>query len=63
MNKTHKAVLAECDRLWHESKARIDSLMPQKDHPQVAPMIEKNRGYMLALEDITEAIHNQSRKA
>jgi hypothetical protein len=62
LNKTHKAVLTQADKLWHEAEKRINELMPLKLNPQVAGMIVKNQGYMLALEDLTEAIHNLSRK-
>lgn len=51
-----QSVRAEIDRLWHETNTRIKEMEPEKDNPQVASMITKNRGYMLALEDITEVI-------
>lgn len=37
-------------------KERIESMREQSSHPQVALMIEKNKGYMMACEDVIETM-------
>lgn len=58
--KTRKAleesIRGEIDRLWHETKARITDLSQITGNPQVDIMLVKNKGYLLALEDINEFI-------
>jgi len=54
-----KALQADLDFAWKQSKDRIDSMQEQKSNPQVALMIEKNKGYMMALSDVTEILYSR----
>ena len=59
---TTAAILKAIDQAWHEADARIQALSDNAGHPTHAAMIEKNKGYKLALEDATEIIHAANRK-
>ncbi len=54
---TKKALQSAIDAAWKVSQQRIEEMQPDKQHPQIALCIEKNRGYMLALEDVTELLY------
>ena len=60
MTKTQtKAVLqARIDSLWRQRKQAMDEMESQKQNPQVARMIERNKGYIMALEDITDICYS-----
>jgi len=62
MTKKDKALLAHLDNLWNCAKARNEALSERASHPQVAPMIERNKGYMLGIEDVVEAIYKSMRR-
>ena len=47
------------DTAHAECKARIASMSEASDNPQVAAMIERNKGYMSALEDVTELLYSR----
>lgn len=53
-----KALQAAIDHAHSVSKQRITDMESQKHNPQVALMIEKNRGYMMACEDITDLLYS-----
>jgi hypothetical protein len=59
MNKRElkQSLQAAIDHAWAVSKQRIDTMQSDREHPQIALCIEKNRGYMLALEDVTEMLY------
>ena len=48
------------DKAYAECKARIDEMAEQASHPQIAKMIERNKGYMAALEDVTELLYSRN---
>ena len=55
---TIKAQLqASIERAHHDCSDRIESMKEQAHNPQVALMIEKNKGYLMALEDVTELLY------
>ncbi len=54
-----KELQAELDHAWRISQERINSMREQISNPQVALMIEKNKGYMMALEDVTEILYSR----
>lgn len=51
-----EAIRGEIDRLWLETNDRIKDLSQINDNPQVDIMLVKNKGYLLALEDMNEFI-------
>ena len=51
----HEAIASE----WHKANERIQGMAEQKSNPQVALMIEKNRGYMMALDDVRELLYSR----
>ena len=55
---TKKALQTAIDQEYNVCKNRIWELQLQKDNPNAALMIEKNRGYMLALEDVTTLLYS-----
>lgn len=61
VTKAHikKALQSEIDIKHKERKDWIESMSPAAGNPQIAKMIEKNRGYILALEDITEMLYSR----
>ena len=54
-----KALQSDIDQAWTVSKQRIADMQEQSSNPQVALMIEKNKGYMMALEDITDMLYSR----
>ena len=52
-----KALQSDIDQAWAVSKQRIADMQEFSNNPQVALMIEKNKGYLMALEDITDALY------
>ena len=54
---TKKALQSAIDAAWKVSKQRIDDMQAEKENPQIALCMEKNRGYMMALEDVTELLY------
>ena len=54
-----KALQADIDFAHSTSSQRIAAMMEQAHNPQVALMIEKNKGYMMALEDVTEMLYSK----
>jgi hypothetical protein len=54
-----KALQSDIDQAWAVSKQRIADMQEQAGNPQVALMIEKNNGYMLALEDIIDMLYSR----
>jgi len=52
-----KELQAQIDALFNQSKERVEAMMDQAENPQVAAMIQKNRGYMMALQDVTELLY------
>lgn len=59
MNKaqTKRAVQTAIDSLYNERKEAVDAMREQSANPQVRLMIEKNLGYMLALEDVIDLLY------
>ena len=59
--KTKAQVKAELqaaiDTAHKACKERVEAMQEQRENPQVALMIEKNKGYMLAMEDVTEMLY------
>jgi hypothetical protein len=53
-----KALQAEIDKAWAEAKQRIADMQAQKDHPQIALCIEKNKGYAMAMEDVVSLLYS-----
>ena len=53
-----KELQAAIDKKHAGCKANILSMNEQAHNPQFALMIEKNKGYMMALEDITEMLYS-----
>jgi hypothetical protein len=51
---TKKDIQSRIEKLWDDTKHNIIAMDDQKHNPQVALMIEKNKGYLLALEDIMQ---------
>lgn len=45
------------DHACNVSRQRIEEMKSQSQNPQVALMIEKNKGYIMALEDVTELLY------
>jgi hypothetical protein len=59
MNKRIKKELQpKIDAAWTECKARIALMQPERENPQIALMLEKNKGYLMALEDITAMLYS-----
>lgn len=56
--ETKQKLQAAIDFAFNISKQRIFDMQPLKGNPQIALMIEKNRGYMMALEDVTELLYS-----
>lgn len=54
-----KALQTKMDAMWQERKDTLDAMQLQKGNPQVALMIEKNRGYMMALEDMATLLYDR----
>ena len=54
-----KELLMEADRLWRSADANIANMQPVASNPQALLMIEKNKGYKMAMEDLVEFIHNK----
>jgi hypothetical protein len=52
-----KALQSAINDAWSVSQQRIETMQPEREHPQIALCIEKNRGYMMALEDITQLLY------
>ena len=52
-----KDLQAAIDHAHGVSRQRIEAMQSQANNPQVALMIEKNRGYMMALEDVTDLLY------
>ncbi len=48
---------AAIDHAHKVSMERIEGMKDQAHNPQVALMIEKNKGYIMALEDVTELLY------
>jgi hypothetical protein len=54
-----KELQTQIDAWFNQSRERVESMMDQAHNPQVAAMIEKNRGYMMALQDVTDLLYNR----
>ena len=54
---TKKALQNALDAAFKERKTVIEEISPQGTNPQVAAMIERNKGYMMALEDVTHLLY------
>lgn len=54
---TKDALRAAIEFAWHKSAKRIDEMRPQRRKREVALLIAKNRGYQLALEDVTDLLY------
>jgi hypothetical protein len=52
-----KALHEQIDCAWNASKGRIESMQSESHNPQVKAIIDKNRGYMLAMEDVTDMLY------
>lgn len=52
-----KTMQPKLDAAFNECRQRIADMESQKEHPQIALCIEKNRGYMMALSDVTEMLY------
>ena len=50
---------SKLDRMYVERRDAINSMMEQKSNPQVAVMIEKNQGYIMALQDVVELLYSR----
>lgn len=55
--KAKKLLQPYMDKLHRERNEAIAAVKPLLPNPQVAGMIEKNKGYIMALEDITEFMY------
>lgn len=54
---TKRVIQEFIDSRFREAQSRVEALTPEQANPQVALMVEKNRGYMLALQDVTAALY------
>jgi hypothetical protein len=54
-----KNLQEEIDIAFNAAKQRIKEMEALASNPQVALMIEKNKGYMMALEDVTTMLYNR----
>lgn len=48
---------AAIDTAHKACKERVQAMQELRENPQVALMIEKNKGYMMAMEDVTEMLY------
>lgn len=62
MTKKDNAILAELDNLWNCAKIRTEHLMACEQTDTIRGMIERNKGYMMAIEDAVSVIHNYKPK-
>ena len=53
-----QALSATLATAWMDCKSRIEILEIDKGNPTIALMIEKNKGYMLACEDMTKMLYD-----
>lgn len=61
MTKDRKIIKALIDQYWNERNQAVEAMEPQKNNPQIALMIEKNKGYIMALEDITDFLYKTAK--
>ena len=54
-----KNLQEEIDIAFNAAKLRIKNMEELASNPQVALMIAKNEGYMMALEDVTAMLYNR----
>ena len=54
-----KELQSKLDRMYVEKRNAINSMIEQKANPQVAAMIEKNQGYIMALQDVVELLYSR----
>jgi hypothetical protein len=52
-----KALHEQIDCAWKASKSRIESMESESHNPQVKAMIDTNKGYMRAMEDVTDMLY------
>ena len=52
-----KQLQSAIDHAHKVSRDRIAAMQEQSNNPQIALMIEKNKGYMLALEDVVDLLY------
>ena len=54
-----KALQSDIDFAHATCKQRIEEMEEQASNPQVAMMIAKNKGYLMALEEITDMLYSR----
>jgi hypothetical protein len=54
-----KALISDLDARAIECRERIQSQLAESTNPQVAAMLNKNQGYLMALEDIADLLHSR----
>jgi len=54
-----KALQAKLDEMHAQHRENIAAMQEASANPQVALMIEKNKGYIMALEDVVELLYSR----
>jgi hypothetical protein len=52
-----KALHEQIDCAWGASRDRIESMQSESHNPQVKALIDTNKGYMRAMEDVTDMLY------
>jgi hypothetical protein len=52
-----KALHEQIGCAWKASKGRIESMQSESHNPQVKALIDTNKGYMRAMEDVTDMLY------